>query len=618
MKRFSDPDALAQWIVAQAGRDLHVALPLGIGKATHVANALFALACEDSGLRMEIMTALTLERPTASSELEARFLEPFADRHFAGYVELDYAKALRLGGLPENVTVTEFFLNSGSWLGTAKVQQDYVSVNYSAAARDVILSKPINLLAQLVAIDESGPKPRYSLACNPDITLDILPELEERRARGEPFLFVGQVNRDLPFMPGSAEIPADRFDALLDDPAVEFPIFAAPRRPVSTAEYVAGLHVASLVKDGGTLQIGIGSMGDAIAYALILRHRHNALFCELLSHLTDEPRETEPFEKGLYAASEMFVDGFLELYDAGILRRRSARGPVLHGAFFVGSRDFYERLKAMDESQRADFEMTAVSFTNALYGNEEEKRSDRVHARLVNTVIKADVLGAAQADTLGDGRVISGVGGQHDFVEQALALRGANSVLALNATRTHDGETTSNIVWQLDRTTIPRHMRDMVVNEYGVAHLKAASDAQCIARMAAISDARFAQELVDTAKRAGKLAKDAQVDTAHNTPDRLEDLLREHREAGHFPSFPFGTDFTKQEQTALEALSVLRKTGAAPARLASLAWDGARHSPSTSQRAALERMKLGPSSIGANPRDRFYRLLLLGAWSRLR
>jgi acyl-CoA hydrolase len=618
VKLFSDPDALAQWIVAQTGSELHVALPLGIGKATHVANALFAMACGEPSVRMEIMTALTLERPSASSELEARFLEPFVDRHFEGYVELDYARALRSDGLPGNVSVTEFFLNSGSWLGNARVQQDYVSVNYSAAARDVILSKPINLLAQLVAVDESGPAPRYSLSCNPDITLDILPELEKRRARGKPFLFVGQVNRDLPFMPGSAEIDLDRFDALLDDPAVEFPIFAAPRRPVSTAEYMAGLHIASLVKDGGTLQIGIGSMGDAIAYALILRHRHNALFRELLGRITEETRETAPFDEGLYAASEMFVDGFLELYDAGILKRRSARGAVLHGAFFVGSREFYERLKAMDETGRADFDMTAVSFTNALYGDEQEKRADRVQARLVNTVIKADMLGAAQADTLGDGRVISGVGGQHDFVEQALALRGAHSILALGSTRTHEGETTSNIVWQLDRTTIPRHMRDVVVSEYGVAHLKAASDAQCIARMAAISDARFAQGLVDTAKRAGKLGRGVEVDAARNTPRRLEDLLSESRKAGHFPPFPFGTDFTAQEQTALEALAVLRESGTAPTRLASLAWAGLRHSPDASQRAALERLKLSPSSVGTRPRDRFYRLLLLGAWSRAR
>lgn len=58
---------------------------------------------------------------------------------------------------------------------------------------------------------------------------------------------------------------------MLEAPEYEFRLFAPVRQAVSTADYAAGLHIASLVKDGGTLQIGIGSIGDAIAYALVLR-----------------------------------------------------------------------------------------------------------------------------------------------------------------------------------------------------------------------------------------------------------------------------------------------------------------------------------------------------------
>lgn len=611
MRRFDDADRLAGWIIEQLGSELRMALPLGIGKATHIANALFARARADRALRLEILTALTLERPSASSDLEARFMAPFAERHFAGYIGLDYAAALRDGSLPENVTVTEFFLNSGAWLSNPAMQQAYVSVNYSAAARDVILARPINLLAQLIAVDESGPEPRYSLSSNPDVTRDVLPEMEARRARGEPFLFVGQVNRDLPFMPGSAEISAGHFDAILDDPSVDFPVFAAPRRPVSTADYVAGLHAASLVKDGGTLQIGIGSLGDGVAYALILRHKHNALFRRLIGQLTNEPRETAPFEQGLYAASEMFVDGFLDLYDAGILKRRSASGHVLHGAFFVGSRDFYDRLKAMPLERRADFDMTAVSFTNALYGNEEGKRRDRVDARFINNAMKTDALGAAQSDTLGDGRVVSGVGGQHDFVEQALALRGAVSILMLNAFRVKDGAAHSNIVWQLDRTTIPRHMRDVIVTEYGVARLKGASDAECIRRMAAIADARFAGDLRNRGRNARKLDRQDGPTTGHNRLERLEALLADARQDGFFPAFPFGSDFTEAEQTALVALARLKQCGRSGYALARTFMAGLGASPDARQRAALDRL-----SVEAGLKNHLYRRLLLGAWRR--
>lgn len=608
MERFADADILAGWILERLGRDVRAGLPLGIGKATHIANALFQRARHDPALSLDILTALTLERPRASAELEARLMEPFADRHFAGYVELDYAEALRDGSLPDNVHVAEFFFNSGAWMGSPAMQQAYISVNYSAAAPDALLTRPINLLAQLIAVDESGPEPRYSLSSNTDVTLDILPELEAMRAKGEPFLMVGQVNRDLPFMPGTAEISAEHFDAILDDPRCEFPIFAAPRRPVSTAEYVAGLHAASLVKDGGTLQIGIGSLGDAVTYALILRHKHNALFRELIARLTDEPRETAPFERGLYGASEMFVDGFLDLYDAGILKRRSASGHVLHGAFFVGSRDFYDRLKAMPEAQRADFDMTGVSFTNTLYGDEAAKRRDRVDARLINNAMKADLLGAVQSDTLADGRVISGVGGQHDFVEQALALRDANAILMVKATRTHEGEAQSNIVWQLDRTTIPRHMRDVIITEYGVAWLKGQSDAECIRRMVAIADHRFAGDLLKQAGAAEKV-KDAKIEVGQNNPDRLEEILSGPRATGFFPQFPFGSDFTDAEALAMTALLHLKQCGSSKKALSRTLLAGMAARPGPEQRAAFDRMNLGHG-----PKDMFYRRLMLGAW----
>ena len=84
---------------------------------------------------------------------------------------------------------------------------------------------------------------------------------------------VGQVNSELPFMPGDADISADEFDLLLEGPQTDFPLFGAPREPIELTEYAVGLNVARTVSDGGTLQLGIGSLGDAVTQALILRHR---------------------------------------------------------------------------------------------------------------------------------------------------------------------------------------------------------------------------------------------------------------------------------------------------------------------------------------------------------
>jgi len=100
---FDDAAPLADAIVAKVGKAIVLALPLGLGKANHIANALYAKAVADRSIRLTIFTALTLVAPRAKSELERRFLEPISRRAFGGYPALDYANAIRGGTLPPNV-----------------------------------------------------------------------------------------------------------------------------------------------------------------------------------------------------------------------------------------------------------------------------------------------------------------------------------------------------------------------------------------------------------------------------------------------------------------------------------------------------------------------------------
>jgi hypothetical protein len=99
---------------------------------------------------------------------------------------------------------------------------------------------------------------------------------------------------------------------------------------IGTADYLIGLYASTLIRDGGTLQIGIGSLGDAIAYMTCLRHQDNTRYQALVQELGITERfaplieqigGTGTFEQGLYGSSEMFVGGFMELYKAGILKR---------------------------------------------------------------------------------------------------------------------------------------------------------------------------------------------------------------------------------------------------------------------------------------------------------
>lgn len=609
-KLFSDPEAIADEIIRDVGKRLVVGLPLGLGKANHIVNALFARADADRAIDLTFFSALTLEKPKPANLLERRFIVPVIDRLFGAYPDLAYAAALRQGRLPPNIRVIEFFFLAGSWLHVPYAQQHYISANYTHAA-SYLLAQGLNVVLQLVSKRLIGGETRYSLSCNTDTTLDVLAAREQGRAS---FRLIGQVNSELPFMPGPGDLPAETFSAVLDSPQTDFPLFAPPSEPISDTKYAIGLHAAALVRDRGSLQIGIGQIGDALAQGLVIRHRDRAQFQDIMKRLAPAAMlapQTGPFENGLYGVSEMVTEAFLALIDAGILKR-AVDGVILHGAFFLGPKSFYRALREMPPEQIARIRMMPVSFTNELYGEEEAKRAARLDARFVNNAMMATLLGAAVSDGLEDGEVVSGVGGQYNFVAQAFALSGARSILTLEATRRSRGRSKSNIRWTYGHETIPRHLRDIFVTEYGVADLRGKSDADVIAAMLSITDSRFQGELARAAKEAGKLPKSFEIPAAfrENLPERIAEALRPSREAGLLPPFPFGSDFTEVEQRLIPALQLLKEAQNHPLRLAILLWEGWRRPPGTADGECLARLGLDKPTTFA---ERAYRGLVTAA-----
>ena len=615
-KKFTDPEAIAEDIIRDVGTNLMVGLPLGLGKANHIVNALYARAAADRAISLTLFSALTLEKPKPSSLLERRFITPVIERLFGGYPDLAYADALHAGALPPNIQVIEFFFLAGRWLNVPFAQQHYISANYTHAS-SYLLERGLNVVTQLVAKRVVDGVARYSLSCNTDTTLDIL----RARAQGAAsFKLVGQVNSELPFMPGAGDLSADEFSAVLDSPETDFPLFAPPSEPITDTKYAIGLHAAHLVRDGGTLQIGIGQVGDALAQGLIVRHRDNTRFHEIMKRLApDVPvaaETTGPFEKGLYGVSEMLFEAFIALIDAGILKRE-IDGVLLHGAFFLGPQSFYRALRKMTPAQLARIQMMPVSFTNQLYGDEDLKRRARVDARFVNNAMMATLMGAAISDGLENGQVVSGVGGQYNFVAQAFALRGARSILAVEATRQAGAKTQSNIRWAYGHQTIPRHLRDIFVTEYGVADVRGKSDADVIAAMLGIADSRFQPELARQAKDAGKLPNSFEIPATHreNHPERIADALKPAREAGLLPRFPFGSDFTDTEQRLIPALQFLQDAQRTPIRLPGLLWQGFTRAPDAADHECLARLGLdAPKTLA----ERAYRALVSAALARSR
>lgn len=654
---FSDVKACADWIIERTGSDVRLALPLGLGKANRLANAIYKRAKADPGLRLHILTALTLEIPKGDSELERRFLAPFTERVFGDYPELLYALDRRAGTLPRNVEVYEFYMSPGELLGNAHAQQHYISSNYTHVTRDLV-ERDVNVVAQLVTRRAGGGgRNEFSLSCNPDLTLDVA---ERQRARGRPLLMVGEVNENLPFMPGDAVVDPDFFDGVIETPSPHFRLFGLPKAPVGTADHMIGIHASALVRDGGTLQIGIGSLGDALVHALRLRHLDNARYRRLLTECRVLDRFRGPIERvgglgpfraGLYGATEMLVDGFLSLYHAGILTRRVYPDPTLQrvlnetgttdkvsiglikalaaagairdvltrqdvaylkktgilkpdvhhddgdlvtpcgvrlvpdlgdrkvlghieaeclqermnggvvvsAGFFLGPTAFYSALCDLPEDERALINMTSVLKVNHLYDDVELDTLQRRDGRFINSCLMATLTGAVVSDGLENQRVLSGVGGQFDFVTMAHALPDGRSVITLRSTRDSGGRTTSNIRFSYGHTTLPRQLRDFVVTEYGIADLRGKSDAEVAAAMLNVTDSRFQGRLLAKAKKAGKLPHFYRIPDAfqNNYPEMLEKRLSQARREGLCPVFPFGSDFTAIEQRTARALKHL-------------------------------------------------------------
>jgi acyl-CoA hydrolase len=613
---FSDPRQAADAIVDRVGKRIVLAIPVGIGKPNLLVNALCQRAIADRTLRLRILTGLSLVRPAYKSDIERRFVAPLLQRLFGSWPDLAYAQALRAGTLPDNIEIHEFFLQAGQWLANPAMQQSYASLSYAHVAAQ-LEREGVNVLAQLMAPHPSGHDERLSLSSNPDIALDLRPYVERRRSSGEPIVVAAEINDNLPFMPGDAEVRSADLDLVLMPPRPHFELFAPPKEPVSLADHAMALHAATMIKDGGTLQIGIGSFADAVCHALVLRHTRNAEFRALLDSLGERPfdgAELGPFEQGLYGCSEMLVDGFLALRRAGVLKRRVETGngrALVHAGFFLGSRAFYEELRSLPPAELAEIVMTAISFTNTLDGDTAEKTAQRRDARFVNTALVLTLLGAASSDALDDGRVISGIGGQNDFVAQSFALPGARSIIAARATRgAGGGRVSSNIVWRHANVSIPRQLRDVFITEYGVADVRGRSDREVVEAMLAIADSRFQGELQRQATKAGKLPQSFRLasSAANNSPEALGAALGPARVAGLLPLFPLGTEMTQVEQSLLPALGQLKSAGAAG--LARLMWRGVAGTRDDRTRAALARLSLDtPSSL----RERAMAALIAGA-----
>ena len=687
-------------VLNYVGKDITISITLALGKPPLFVNELYRRAKEDPEIKLKIITGLVLEKPKGHSELEKRFVESLSDRVFAGVPEFDIMLDFRTGKLSKNVEILEFFCKAGGYLNSPEAQQNHLATNYTHASRDA-MALGCNVFAQLIGYQEINGKTMYSMGCNTDVCISAVQVLKEQRSQGRKVAIIAEANKNMPFMYGDAVIEADSYDIILQGPQYDYELFCPPKDSVALSDHMIGINVSTLIKDGGTIQVGIGALGDAIVSGLIMRNEHNDLYQEILGKagilqrygkLITQWGDTGVFKHGLYGSSEMFVDAFMQMYKRKILKRKVfdsvplmklintgklapdnipsdiierlidmkavhsnlneedftllteygifkkglifeagyilegeskystdlnneenrteirkllgkelLKGQVILGAFFVGPKAFYQALNDMSEEERQLFGMSGVEKVNQLYGGEELRSLQRKDARFVNTGMVASVLGSIASDQLEDGRVVSGIGGQYNFVAMAHALPDARAIMMIKSTKGSGKHLKSNIVFSYGHCSVPKHLRDIIVTEYGIADVRSLPEKEVIAKIINIADSRFQQQLLVQAKKAGKLPLDYEIPEEYksNTPQKIAALLKPYQKYGVFQSFPFGTDLTADDIVLGGALKALKglSNGNRLKMVKGLLMESFKPIPKSAHRH-LERMNLlSPSSM---------------------
>ncbi|HEX2883930.1 MAG TPA: acetyl-CoA hydrolase/transferase C-terminal domain-containing protein [Candidatus Limnocylindria bacterium] len=276
---------------------------------------------------------------------------------------------------------------------------------------------------------------------------------------------VAQLNRSIPRTLGDSFVHVDDIDFGVE---LDRPPYEVPPQPFGDVERRIGEYVAELVPNGATLQMGIGTIPEAVGLAL--RHKRDL---------------------GIH--TELFTDPVLDLVEAGAITgaAKEVNRYKIVTAFLMGSRRLYEWI---DDNPM--IEMRPVDYTN---DTSVIRRFRKMVA--INSALSIDLTGQVSADSIGT-RFYSGVGGQMDFIRGAALAEEGRAIIALPSTAA--GGTVSRIAPVLSEgagvVTSRAHVRT-VVTEYGVAELFGRSVRERAAALISIAHPDFRDELAHEAKR---------------------------------------------------------------------------------------------------------------------
>jgi acyl-CoA hydrolase len=283
--------------------------------------------------------------------------------------------------------------------------------------------------------------------------------LTSKAAAESAKIVIAQVNENMPRTLGDSFIHISRIHKIVEL-SKELP--ELPRKPPSAVELQIGKHIASLVEDGGTLQLGIGGIPDAV-----------------LQSLMDK--------KDLGIHTEMVSDGIVKLIEAGIITnsKKTLHPGKIIATFIFGSRQLYSFV-----DNNPLFEVHPCDYTNDPF---IVAKNEKMVA--INSAIEVDITGQICSDSIGT-KIYSGFGGQLDFIRGAAYSKGGKPIIALPSTTKND--TVSRIVPKLKSgagVVTTRADVHYVVTEFGIAELHGRNIRQRAKALIDIAHPKFREEL---------------------------------------------------------------------------------------------------------------------------
>ncbi len=275
---------------------------------------------------------------------------------------------------------------------------------------------------------------------------------------------IAQINRAMPFSYGDALIHVSEIDAAVE---VDEPLVEVPTAVPSAIDSAIGRHIAEMIPDGATLQIGVGGIPNAVLSAL-KGHRHLGLHTEAMT------------------------DGVLPLIESGVIDNslKKVCPGVNIASLALGSRRLYDYM-----DYRKDLMMKDVAWTNNPF-----RIAQNPKVMAINSAVEVDLTGQVCADSVGT-RIISGVGGQHDFMYGGSLSEGGRTFIAIPSMTEKGISKIKPVLTEGAGVVTTRHMVQNIVTEYGVAELRGKSLPERAKALISIAHPSVREEL-DRAARA--------------------------------------------------------------------------------------------------------------------